>query len=397
MRLLFDLAAVAPWKSTSAHGGGAYGKRAYQLVAARAREREDVEVHVVLWQGQELDANITPLLPESARRHTIYAQQEVVALLEREHFDRFYSPVPYYLSQYAERLGRIRTELRGTIHGTRYLELGWDPIGYYYRVGLSAKLRHAAKWFLTRRFREREILSLQRLVRLFGGRVLAVSDHTRSVLDLISDVPETDIAVAQLAPGTEPLGDPPELSARLRTLGLERDSYFLTVSSNRVEKNAVRVLFALRDHIPKTRDGLRFVLAGAAPSTRDVFTSLVNTRHDVIVLDYLDPSEYLQLIANAYALLYPSLSEGFGYPPLEVMRYGKPAIVSGTTAMPTIYRSGVLFVDPRSPLEIAARVNQLATDRALYERLAGEAVVESERLGRWLRESEPATVEYILS
>jgi glycosyltransferase involved in cell wall biosynthesis len=58
-------------------------------------------------------------------------------------------------------------------------------------------------------------------------------------------------------------------------------------------------------------------------------------------------------------LIYPSLNEGFGYPPLEAMHYGIPVIASPFTSIPEICGEAALYANPFSIEEIMARILQM--------------------------------------
>lgn len=70
--------------------------------------------------------------------------------------------------------------------------------------------------------------------------------------------------------------------------------------------------------------------------------------------------ELPSLYRRAGALVFPSLCEGFGLPPLEAMACGCPVACSNAASLPEICGEGAAFFDPRSVEEIAA-----ATARAL--------------------------------
>lgn len=65
-----------------------------------------------------------------------------------------------------------------------------------------------------------------------------------------------------------------------------------------------------------------------------------------IALPFISDGELAYLLAHARALLYPSLIEGFGYPPLEAMRYGTPVICSNVSSLPEIVGDAAITFSP---------------------------------------------------
>jgi glycosyltransferase involved in cell wall biosynthesis len=66
--------------------------------------------------------------------------------------------------------------------------------------------------------------------------------------------------------------------------------------------------------------------------------------------------ELVALYRRASALVFPSLYEGFGAPPLEAMACGCPVACSNTASLPEIVGDAARLFDPRSPEDIAAAV-----------------------------------------
>lgn len=78
------------------------------------------------------------------------------------------------------------------------------------------------------------------------------------------------------------------------------------------------------------------------------------------------PYEDMPYIYNISRLLvYPSLYEGFGLPPLEAMACGIPVISSNISSMPEILGDSALLVDPYNPHEIADSIERLLYDESL--------------------------------
>jgi glycosyltransferase involved in cell wall biosynthesis len=70
-----------------------------------------------------------------------------------------------------------------------------------------------------------------------------------------------------------------------------------------------------------------------------------------------------QLLANLYqystALVYPSLYEGFGLPPLEAMLCNTAVICSRSSSMPEVVGDAALLFDPRSEAELENRMRNI--------------------------------------
>ena len=70
---------------------------------------------------------------------------------------------------------------------------------------------------------------------------------------------------------------------------------------------------------------------------------------------YIEPGDLGAVYAGAELFIYPSLSEGFGLPPIEAMSCGCPAIVAETTSLPEVVTdSGYRF-----PVEDAAGLAEI--------------------------------------
>jgi glycosyltransferase involved in cell wall biosynthesis len=83
------------------------------------------------------------------------------------------------------------------------------------------------------------------------------------------------------------------------------------------------------------------------------------------------------LYSTAAALVYPSLYEGFGIPPLEAMSFGCPVVCSRTSSLPEVVGSAAELFDPADEEEMCTAIeriissterSQLLVDRG-YERI----------------------------
>ena len=90
--------------------------------------------------------------------------------------------------------------------------------------------------------------------------------------------------------------------------------------------------------------------------------------------DHVDDGVLKQYMAHAEALVFPSLYEGFGLPPLEAMAAGCPVIASSAASIPEICGDAALYCDPHSSEDIAGKIRLLAGDVTLRNELRRKGV-----------------------
>jgi len=76
--------------------------------------------------------------------------------------------------------------------------------------------------------------------------------------------------------------------------------------------------------------------------------------------------EVVTLMQHASALVFPSLYEGFGLPPLEAMACGCPVACSNAGALPEVVGDAARLFDPRDPRAIADAVLDVLSDREAW-------------------------------
>ena len=92
-------------------------------------------------------------------------------------------------------------------------------------------------------------------------------------------------------------------------------------------------------------------------------------RDKIILLGQIKEEQKSVLYKNAQLFVYPSLYEGFGFPPLEAMYCGVPTVVSHNTSLPEVTGGATLLVDPYRPRLIAEAMEEILQDARLYNDL----------------------------
>jgi glycosyltransferase involved in cell wall biosynthesis len=97
-------------------------------------------------------------------------------------------------------------------------------------------------------------------------------------------------------------------------------------------------------------------------------------------LGYITNVEKLCLIRNATALVFPTLTEGFGIPALEAQSLGCPVITSNVASLPEVCGSAAKYInDPFRVEEIASALIEVAKNEELREQLSAAGLKQAEK------------------
>lgn len=203
-------------------------------------------------------------------------------------------------------------------------------------------------------------------------QVVTVSGFSKQDIETHFPVCTGKTAVVYNAPNAafQPLSpDEKEQVKATYTGGVE---YFFYAGAIHPRKNLLALLKAFSAFKKRQKSSMKLVITGRLAWKNEAFEALLNTykyRKDVVVTGYVSRSELVRLTASAYAMVYPSLFEGFGVPPLESLRSGVPAIVARTSALPEIGGNAYLYFDPATPDDLADKMMLLYKDETLRSRL----------------------------
>jgi glycosyltransferase involved in cell wall biosynthesis len=82
-------------------------------------------------------------------------------------------------------------------------------------------------------------------------------------------------------------------------------------------------------------------------------------RGDLIHLENVSPEELRVLYTHSEAFVFPSLAEGFGFPPMEAMLCDTPVVVSDIPAHRWVMGDAALYCDPYDVASITSTVERL--------------------------------------
>jgi len=180
--------------------------------------------------------------------------------------------------------------------------------------------------------------------------IATISQFTADVVKKHLTIPDIPVRVIHLGNPLDgvksPVTAPPEVAS------LTPGSFFLFVGVIHPKKNVktlVRLLRAFPD--------MSLVIAGPAdhPYAREVRRTAdeLGVGSRLIMPGAVTDQAKRWLYENSRALLFPSISEGFGLPVVEAMSAGKPAFLSRLTSLPEIGGEAAWYFDSFDPEAMA--------------------------------------------
>ena len=183
--------------------------------------------------------------------------------------------------------------------------------------------------------------------------------------------------------GVEPLFYPRTAEDTLPVLtrhGLVHGQYLLAVGTLEPRKNLQVALRAYMQLPPQVRKHFPLVLAGMngwrTSALEQQIAPLVNAG-EIRQIGYLPREELAMVTAGALTLIYPSIYEGFGLPPLEAMACGVPVIASEVSSLPEVVGDTGLLINPHDDEAWAQTIQELIIDPDLRQQLSQKALARS--------------------
>jgi len=211
-----------------------------------------------------------------------------------------------------------------------------------------------------------------------AARIIAISEATKR--DLIHHLGIPDNRISVVYPGIDHVTFRPSFVAS----NFEYP-YILFVGSEHPRKNLLTLLKAFSRLKGRSSFGnLKLVKVGKAggreadfrKQSMEVIESL-NLDKEVVFTGVVSGVDLRVYYSNAECLVFPSIYEGFGFPPLEAMACGCPVITSDSSSLPEVVGEAAIKISSRDVEGLATALEKILTKRQLREELITKGVKQA--------------------
>jgi mannosyltransferase len=155
------------------------------------------------------------------------------------------------------------------------------------------------------------------------------------------------------------------VSERVDSISRDRlGQYILFIGSRKVKhKNFNIALMAFYESC-LSKLGYSMICIGSKFSDlEEQLIASLGLTNQMFVIENATDDELKYLYQNAFALLYPSLYEGFGIPPLEAMSCGCPVVASNRSSLPEVVGDSGILIDPYEVMSISHALEKLLDEQ----------------------------------
>ena len=351
-KIIFDLSTTQPYGTTKVHGGGKYGIVVCKKIIKIAPDK----IAVYYNSDAYLDESICKII-KSQHIESHFSKEGTIMEIAKKHNYVIYTPL--FVNDY---LTQDCPTIIATIHGLRTMEMPTDDYEKFYnnkRNIISNILCSLGLNKLYIRLKTKKMLQRGNLYeRWFTDKrchFVVVSEHTKASIMCFLPTVNTERLNVFYSPSTI------DKHIELQPSKFHGQKFWLMVSGNRWLKNCLRAIEAF-DSVFTQRPEIegKVVITGIDQLNFRHFK--IYNKNRFIPLGYVSESELKSLYHDAFLFVYPSLNEGFGYPPLEAMYEGTPVIASAISSIPEVCGDSVLYFNPTLVSEIKMRILQMEDD-----------------------------------
>jgi glycosyltransferase involved in cell wall biosynthesis len=229
---------------------------------------------------------------------------------------------------------------------------------------------------ISEKFSEKKVLSWPRInsreksIRS-ANHVICISQTTKNDLLEYYNISEEKISVIHLGSNLQD-------SSSVTPARPQKNPYILFVGKRRGYKNFDLLLKAF-SQIKNLKSDFQVIAFGGGELEASELRTIKSLGIEKNVNQISGDDAVLSaLYKGAFALVYPSLYEGFGLPPIEAMKLGCPVIASNGGSIPEICREGAFYFNPSNVDELVSTLEESLSNPAMFSQnvLKGQIISE---------------------
>lgn len=348
--------------NTSFHGGGEYGK----AVLERLLTRDGIEEYcgIFFLKNIPICGEIYDICKgKKIKIHVCTSMRNVPYIVKKNGYTTIYSAIPY------RDWGKIKlpddVRFVCSFHGLRQIELAeyeTHELVFYGNQKEKLDCNYLYRFTNLDNFQDYVQLYKETLTASKNMKIITGSQHTKySIYNYFPELQDLDIEVLHDPMKIQNLNlDKKSENQILKDVGVESQNYGLIISAGIWYKNGLRGILAYDEIYDRgykfVPNNFKTVILGV--KNKEKIVERLKHPERFVFLGYVESETLEVLYKNAYLFLFLSLSEGYGYPALEAMKYGTLCICSVSTSIPEVCRDMVLYVNPFSIDEICNRILQ---------------------------------------
>lgn len=338
-------------------GGEKAGKGWYTFHLVRSLLQMDNKNQYLLYCKESIAGfeEFPNLLLKSLSGPGIFWHHKVARDCKKENVELFFAPSSYIVpSLLDENIKSI-----ATVH---------DLVAFLFPDRHNKKATILEKFFLKRAVKK-------------AHQIIAISQNTKKdLLDRFPAISEK-ITVIPCAASDEFRPIPKDQLRDFAKKTSLPEHFFLSVGTLEPRKNYPRLIEAFHT-VHKFFPDYHLIIVGKEGWDFDEIYKTIrqyNLSQNVHLLGYLSNSSLVKLYNLAKALVFPSLYEGFGLPPLEAMQSGCPVITSKISSLPEVVGDSALLVDPHDVHAISGAMMEIIKNPQLSEALKVKVLVQAQK------------------
>jgi glycosyltransferase involved in cell wall biosynthesis len=216
-----------------------------------------------------------------------------------------------------------------------------------------------------------------------ADRIIADSEATRRDLIELLGAPAEKIGVVYggIEDAFTALGEPAADAAVRRRHGLEQP-YIFSVGTIEPRKNYALLLRAYARAVTKMKDAPILAIAGGKGWLYDdIFAEVerCGLHERVRFLGFVPDADLPALYRGATLFVFPSLYEGFGFPPLEAMACGCPVVCSNASSLPEVVGDAAVLAPPTDEEQWVKAMRGALKDSSLREAMQRRGLAQAAR------------------